>query len=224
MNKLIKRIKSLHKKSVSYFFPDRCPFCKHTIHHCDYVCDRCKKDVPVHGYFQGVNGGFKCCSPLIYQGKFKRAIIGFKFKKKTQFAPNFAQLIFRQIQESYPDYIFDMITYIPMYPKDEKKRGYNQSQLIAKELSELMKIPCVNTLSKVKRTRPQHKLSATERRHNLKGAFKIIDKNQVKGKTILIIDDIITTGSTLFECSKALEKGKPVQICCATLLTTAHLY
>ena len=94
-----------------------------------------------------------------------------------------------------------------MHKKDEQKRGYNQSQLLANELSKLMKIPCVNTLRKVKRTRPQHNLPAVQRRNNLNGAFRIIDKNIVKGKTILIIDDVISTGGSLLAMESLVEQA-----------------
>ena len=219
MNSKTELITATFEKVIFALFPNRCPYCKQIIPPYDYACDRCKKEIPVLGFFRGVKGEFQCSSPLMHCGTFRKALLGFKFKNKTQFAPDFAQLIYKQIQESYSDYIFDMITYIPMHKKDEQKRGYNQSQLLANELSKLMKIPCVNTLRKVKRTRPQHNLPAVQRRNNLNGAFRIIDKNIVKGKTILIIDDVITTGSTLFECSKTLKKGNTAQICCATLAT-----
>ena len=132
--------------------------------------------------------------------------------------------MYEQIQKSYPDYVFDYITYVPMHRKDKRSRGFNQSQLLAKELSKLMNIGCFQTLIKVRQTDPQHILEGKKRLTNLKGAFKIVDKSLIKGRKILIIDDVVTTGSTLSECSKTLDKGKPAQICCATLLSTARLY
>lgn len=224
MNSKTKSIKTTYEKIISVLFPNRCPYCKQLIKPFSHSCENCKKEIPVHGYFQGVSDGFKCCSPLIYRGRFKRAVLAFKFKNKIQYSPHFAKLIHKQIKESYEDYIFDCITYVPMYYKDEKERGYNQSQLLAKDLSELMGIPCIKTIEKTKQTDRQHNLLAAERRKNLKGAFKPVDKSFIKGKHILLIDDIVTTGTTLNECSKALEKGKPAQICCATILSTAHFY
>lgn len=224
MLNITKKITSLYKRIFPVVYPSRCPFCRRPIPCMDFACKKCKKDIPVHGYFQGVKGGLQCCSPLFYHGKFRRAILNFKFKKKIRYSSCFAMLIYTQIQKSYPDFIFDYITYVPLHINDEKKRGFNQSQLIAQDLSALMGIECIPTLKKIKQTQQQHKLSASERRKNLKGAFKVIDKETVKGKYILLIDDIITTGTTLYECSKALEKAKPIQICCATVLTTAHLY
>lgn len=209
---------------VAFFYPSRCPYCFCIIENDEYACKDCKDDMPPHGVFQGVMGGYRCCAPFVYDGKFREALLLFKFSRKKQYAKAFARVMYEQIQKSYPDYIFDYITYVPMYKKDEKKRGFNQSRLLAKELSKLMKIRCCNTLIKTKHTSPQHSLEGKERLKNLKGAFKIVDKSLVKEKHILIIDDVITTGSTLFECCKILEKGKPAQICCATLLSTARLY
>ena len=217
-------IKTAYLRLISIFFPNRCPYCNKLIEPLSHSCEYCKKDIPVHGYFRGVNGGFRCCSPLIYQGKYKRAVRAFKFKKKTHYSPHFAQLMYEQIQKTYEDYVFDCITYVPMYYKDERERGYNQSQLLAQDLSKLMKIPCVETLKKIKQTDKQHDLKSKERRQNLKGAFKPLDKSYIKGKHILLIDDIVTTSTTLRECSKTLEKAKPAQVCCATLLSTVQSY
>lgn len=215
--------KTPSNKFLSLLYPKRCPYCYSIINKEKSVCEKCEKDIYTLGVSLGVSG-YRCCSPLLYKGKFKRAVIMFKFKSKPHMSQPFSELIFEQIKRSYEDYIFDYITYVPMHRKDEKKRGYNQSQLLAKNLSQLMGIPCVDTLIKIKRTKPQHKLDAKTRRTNLKGAFKIKDKTPIKGKSILIIDDIITTGSTLSECAKTLEKEKPSHICCATLLSTANLY
>ena len=215
--------KSLHN-IVAFLYPSLCPFCLSVIDTDEYACKECKSDMPPYGVFQGVNDGYRCCSPLVYDGKFRNALILFKFKRKKQYTKAFARIMYEQVQKSYPDYVFDYITYVPMHRKDKKKRGFNQSQLLAKELSKLMNIGCFSTLVKIKQTTPQHKLEGKERRTNLRGAFKIIDKSLINGRHILIVDDVVTTGSTLYECSKTLEKGKPSQICCATLLSTAHLY
>lgn len=120
--------------------------------------------------------------------------------------------------------VFDLITFVPMHPIPLKKRGYNQSELLANELSKLMGIPCVSTLTKIKNTKPQHSLTAKKRRKNLKGAFRIVDKKNVSGRCVLIIDDVVTTGTTLGECAKTIQKGNPALICCATVLSTGDLY
>ena len=173
---------------------------------------------------QGVPGGYRCSCAHLYKGQFKNGIRSFKFKQKTQYSKQLAYFLHKSIERNFPDMVFDYITYVPMHEKSERKRGYNQCELLANDLSKLMRIPCRRTLLKTKNTTPQHKLSASKRRTNLKGAFKVIDKKMVLGKSILIIDDIVTTGSTLGECAKTLQRCKPAHICCATVFASGHLY
>lgn len=205
-----------------FFYPQRCPYCNKVVEHDEIACTTCIQSISSDGYTHGIMDGYRCTSPLKYEGKFKRAIIKYKFKGKTQYTQQFAQLIAKQIDIAYPDMKFDMITYVPMYKKDYKNRGYNQSQLLAQAVSELTKIPYVDTLIKKKQTKPQHTLPAQKRKTNLYGAFSLIDKSRVKGKTILLLDDIVTTGRTLHECAKVLQRGKPNLVCCITLLTVQN--
>ena len=105
-----------------------------------------------------------------------------------------------------------------------KKRGYNQSQLLSKALSSLLDIPYQDTLRKIKRTKKQHRLKYAERKTNLTGAFEVIDKELIKDKRILLIDDIVTSGYTLGNCAKKLSSAKPELICCATIASAQGKY
>lgn len=201
----------------SAFYPDRCPFCNKLISSKDTVCDECRRNMPKSGIHTGIPGGYRCVSPLSYTGKYKGAVLRFKFKHKLQHCDRLAEIIYDEVANSYSEIKFDCITFVPMHKKNLSKRGFNQSELLAKSLSRLMDVPCLGTLEKVKFTRPQHILSAKERKTNLKNAFSVIDKNAVSGRSILLIDDIVTTGSTMAECIRTLKKAKPMMICCATL-------
>ena len=203
--------------------PKRCPFCTKAIENDQLCCNDCIKTVPTHGIMQGVAGGYKCASVHLYKGAFKYGVLSFKFKRRTQYSKQLAYFLYKSIENNYSDMVFDYITYVPMHEKSLRKRGFNQCELLAKDLSELLKTPCCETLIKIKETTPQHNLSSRKRRTNLKGAFKVIDKKMVQGKSILIIDDIVTTGSTLGECAKMLQRCKPTHICCATVLASCRI-
>ncbi len=205
------------KSSSKVIYPDRCPFCNKLINRNDYACEKCKSDIPQDGIIQGISGGYRCVSTFVHQDKFRRALLHFKFKGKTQYSSQLAFIMFEEIKRSYPDMIFDVITYVPMHKRSEFFRGYNQCELLSKNLSNMMKIPYKPLLSKVKHTKPQHKLEAKKRKTNLKGVFRVIDKKDIKGKNILLLDDIVTTGTTLAECTKTLSKAKPQSIYCITL-------
>lgn len=98
---------------------------------------------------------------------------------------------------------------VPISKARKKERGYNQSQLIAKQVSQIINIPIMkNILEKSKDTVPQSTLNKVQRQENAKGAYKVKKDNykKIKNKNILLVDDIYTTGSTINECAKVLQE------------------
>ncbi len=94
-----------------------------------------------------------------------------------------------------------------MTKKAEKKRGYNQSQLICKQLSRLSGIPACEALIKKRDTEQQKSLGRREREENLTGCFSVIEKEKIAGKKVLLLDDVMTTGATIGEISAVLKKA-----------------
>ena len=127
---------------------------------------------------------------------------------------------FVTIKDVYRDREFDLVTCVPMHKDTLRERGYNQAELLAKECARLLGIEYADLLAKTKKNKTQHSIKAAERAKNVIGVYSPIDKNLIKGKRILIIDDIITTGSTLGECARILSKCKCGEICCCTLCTS----
>ncbi len=217
------KLKEVLKVLSTLLYPKRCPFCRKIIENNEYACKECIDNMPQFSIIRGIHGGHRCVSSLPYVDNYKKALLAFKFRDKIRYSKQFAQIMLQEVNRSYEDMVFDCVTYVPMHEKDEKKRGYNQCELLSKELSALLKTPYIGTLEKIKRTKPQHKLPVSKRLKNLKGAFRIVDKNSVKGKTVLLIDDVITTGSTLNECVKVLEKAQPQIVCCITLFSAQNM-
>ena len=99
----------------------------------------------------------------------------------------------------------ELIIPVPMFEKKQKIRGFNQSELLAEVLAERIHKQCSkNNLKRIRNTTPQNTLNAEQRKQNLQGAFAVENTEKVKGKTILLIDDIFTTGTTINECAKML--------------------
>lgn len=144
-----------------------------------------------------------CRSPLVYTGTARKLIKNYKFAGKRYLAPYFVNLMV----DTYLDnpYTCDAVCSVPISKLRMVERGFNQSEIIAKQLAKRLKLEYVDALVKVRETSDQVGLSATERTKNLAGAFKV-DKD-VKGKNILLIDDVLTTGSTASECSRVLLKA-----------------
>ncbi len=199
------------------FLPDRCIFCDTPVRPGEIYCKRCAKKLKFIRYNTYAKGGFVCISTFPYVEEYKDAVKRFKFSGRKQYAYSMARLMADTILREYKDEEFDLITFVPLHKQRFHERGYNQCKLLAKELSRILDIPWENTLVKTKHTEPQHTLKKpADREKNVKGAFKVINKKSVKNKRVLLIDDIITTGNTMGECAKTLDKCKPQVVRCAT--------
>ena len=210
-------IDKLKENVKDILFPVRCPYCEIVIHKTEYACESCKKQFPSPAIINYAVGGYKCTSPFPYDGIFKKAVKRFKFGNKGGYAKQLAFPMVQSILESYQGANFDLITCVPMHKNRLIDRGYNQAELLAKECAKIMNIPYLDTLEKFRENREQHSIKASERAKNVKGVYRIIDKELVRDKKILIIDDIITTGNTLGECAKILMKKGSKSVDCAVL-------
>ncbi|MCK9445590.1 ComF family protein [bacterium] len=114
---------------------------------------------------------------------------------------NYLQNINCQIDNSF------IIIPVPMHPKKKRRRGFNQSEEIAKIISQSTNIPLSTTLIKIKETKPQMELNRIERIENIKDCFAITNKKEIENKTILLLDDVYTTGTTIEECTKVLKEN-----------------
>lgn len=210
-------IKNTKNFILHILFPTRCPYCNSVINPEDYACEECKKKFPKTDIIKYAYGGYKCCSPFPYNDIFASAVKNFKFHNLGGNAKQLAFVMVQSIIQSYNISDFDIITCVPMHKRMIKQRGYNQAELLAKECAEILGIPFVQTLEKYKENTAQHSIKASLRADNVRGVYRLVNKNIAKGKNILIIDDIITTGHTLGECAKILTKGKCKSVNCAVL-------
>lgn len=136
----------------------------------------------------------------------KDAIHDFKYNGIYSLAPTLSEIIIKKILKEKIK--FDVITFVPIAKNRERKRGYNQSELLTKEVAKKFEKPLFDKFLKVKYTKPQVGLSGKARRENLKNSFYINQKyKDVFGKKVLLIDDVCTTGSTLNECARVLKKS-----------------
>jgi ComF family protein len=126
-------------------------------------------------------------------------------------------------QEAFEKFIEDkevLITSVPLHKNRERRRGYNQSGLLAKELAEKLKISFVSdVLIRQKQTKPQFELKKEERKQNILGAFIVNQryKSLIKSKKIILVDDIATTGATIRECAKILKQNGTGKVLGVTL-------
>ncbi len=171
-----------------------CPFCGRKVGEAG-ACLDCKEK-PL--------GAEKARSVCTHEGKAAEAVLRFK-RGARYFCRTFAYLALPVLQREFAD--ADLLTYVPMTKKAFKKRGYNQAELLCAQLARLSGKPMGEVLVKKKETEQQKSLGRREREENLTGCFGVIEKEAVKGKKILLIDDVMTTGATVGEISSVLKKA-----------------
>lgn len=185
-------------------FPRQCPFCGKLIPYRQNGCTGCEPLLPrlseKYRKLPGLDGFY---APFSYEGVAETAIRQLKFHGKTGRARTLAPFLVEALEDTE----FDWIVPIPMSPKGLRERGYNQAQQLAHFLSEAVKIPLVPALEKCRETEKQHTLHARERRKNLKGAYRVRKNFDLCGKSILLCDDVVTTGSTILEAAETLRKA-----------------
>ena len=205
---------------LDLLFPTKCVFCRQLIERNDEsICPKCKKELPYTENGGILKGNFftSCVSPLYYENSVREALLRYKFYQLTAYAAPLGKLISECVAE-YIDAQVDIISWVPLSKKRLRSRGYDQARLLAETVSEELGIPCVPVLRKKKDTAPQSRTgSAEKRKKNISGAYEVIDKNLIDGKTILLIDDIVTTGSTFAECARTLGRGGANKVYCAAV-------
>jgi len=139
-----------------------------------------------------------------YEGAWGDLVRTLKFDKETGIVRFLARRMAEVVLSNGMEDAFDVITYVPMSPKDRRARGFNQARLLARAVGRRLHRPVVRTLAKVRRTAPQGRLGARARRSNLRDAFRPV---RYGGTRVLLIDDIGTTGSTVEECARMLKRS-----------------
>lgn len=142
-------------------------------------------------------------------GPLREAIHAYKYDGIFEFENYFKPLLINRLKNNLP-HGKKIVIPIPLYYKKEMERGFNQAERLAKIIAQEFKLPLkTNIIKRTKETEAQMSLKKKERKKNIAGAFKVItkNKNQVKNKTILLVDDVATTGLTLNEAAKVLKKA-----------------
>ena len=203
-------------------FPPKCMFCRKILRGGDgAACKACEAELTGH---DGVRTGTyfsRCVIPMAYEGKVRDAIIRFKFQDQPGYATEFGRILAKCIQNEYAGQ-YDLITWIPVSGQRLKKRGYDQAMLLAMAAALELGDVAVETLRKTADNPAQSSLTdAAARKTNVQGAYTVPEPELIEGKRVLLIDDIITTGSTLDEASRTLLASGASEVLAAALAQPA---
>jgi len=150
----------------------------------------------------------KASAACRYEGSARQLILNLKYKRQMAALPLLSELMIGDLERA--DFLdrVDVIVPVPLHWRRRLWRGFNQSELLARRLGKRFSIPvCANRLRRIRPTASQTRLRRAERFENLKGAFRVEGKNGLAGKTVLLCDDVMTTGATASECSRALREA-----------------
>jgi ComF family protein len=150
---------------------------------------------------------------VVYKCIARDAILTFKFANQTLMAEPLGALLREWIEIEMREEQFDIIVPVPLHPFRFKRRGFNQSFLLAQQIVDSFSgAKIVEALIRIRPTLTQTVLSVQERKKNIHGAFRVRNPDEVKGKRVLLIDDIVTTATTVTECGRILKRSGAASI------------
>jgi ComF family protein len=204
--------------ALDLVFPPRCVHCKRMG---SLLCPRCLSSItplPEVNETAGLLAGRRATG--IHDGALKSAVLAFKYKHMPRLADVLAARLVDELRRA--NWNATVITAVPLHADRLHERGYNQSQLLALRLAESVGLPFNGDLiRRIRNTRPQVGLNQSERLENVAGAFEA-DPAAAAGQSVVVIDDVYTTGATLSACADALKRAGAAKIWALTLASAHH--
>jgi ComF family protein len=212
-------LNKIFSKILTLFFPNHCLICNKLTSN-KYFCKDCKEPEQIKVKLcPNCGSPLKHCSCKFYFYYFDKiitcfekaneaetAFYSFKFGQNLSGASYFGEIMAERVSKAFKGAKIDYITSVPMHSHQKLSRGYNQSELLARKIAKINHLKYKSLLIKPKATPIQHKTSSiAERFDNVRDTYKIKNDRIVKNKTILLVDDIMTTGATISECARQLK-------------------
>jgi len=228
----VSTISKLFKSFIDALLPQRCIVCDRLSESGSYFCKNCTgKITPIHYKFCKKCGcDERACdcnrfiyhfdgmvAPFLNSGPAKESFYSYKFNSNLSAVDYFAENMALIFKENFGDIKIDMICYVPLSKKQLKERDFDKCELLSQRVSKLLNIPMEKAILKNENILTQHNLSIDTRFENVRNAYRIV-KN-VKGKKVLLIDDIKTTGATLDACTRELKFAGAKEVYCLTALS-----
>ncbi|WP_034256664.1 ComF family protein [Adhaeribacter aquaticus] len=227
---MLSTLNNIFQDFTTLLFPEYCYACQGSlVKGEDLICTKCRLHLPytnlhrvkessqniLHHRFLGKVPVKFVLSYLYFKqsGRVQNLLHALKYKNVPAIGELLGDWYGQELKEAAYTTAFDMILPVPLHPKKQQKRGYNQSASFAKGLANALGVPCseailirtLNTSSQTNKTRP-------ERWENVSKAFKVMDAEQVKGKKVLLVDDVLTTGATLEACAVTLLEAGSAEV------------
>jgi competence protein ComFC len=224
----------------SLFYPATCVGCRENVERSEYLCPDCQRGAPrivapfctkcSEPFSGAITQTFSCancehrklhfeCAVAAYRsrGLVRKLVHDFKYGQQRHLRYPLASWLRETLEDPrLRDCHFDLIVPVPLHPARERERGFNQAALLAELLAASMKVTARPVLERTRYTTTQTAYDRAERMENLAGAFRLRKNRDVRDLRVLLIDDVLTTGSTLSECARVLRRAGAVSVHAAT--------
>ena len=204
---------------TALLFPPKCVLCGRLLEKEETdLCHCCRVDNPeccvYRRKFTFLDGW---AAIWYYEGHARESILRYKFRGARAYAKCYGRMLAMKLAQEYPDG-FDALTWIPISSRRLRERGFDQVALLAQALGEELEMQPLELLKKIRNNPPQSGISGeAERRANVLGAYRVTDPEAVRGKRILMLDDVITTGATVSEAARMLLTAGAKQVYCGAV-------
>lgn len=206
---------------IDLFLPRKCPFCQRFIYGQRLLCENCEEELPYTGDEKKqwrVKDSVECFAPLWYRGKTVEAVRRYKFRGSPHYHHCFGQLIKEVLTQEQADQ-FDLISWVPLGQKRYAQRGYNQAELLGRTIAQEFDLTPKALLYKWKENTAQSDINDDDARaDNVKEVYCLLDEvDNLENLKILLVDDVITTGSTVESCVNVLKEAGACEVVCLAL-------
>lgn len=205
------------KRILNWLFPEKCVLCRRILRRDELdLCRKCRTDSPE---FDKRRKRIKYVDEMTavwyYEGNVRQSLLRYKFRGVIAYAGAYGRLLAMRIIRDLPDGI-DVVTWVPIGPKRLRKRGYDQGKELAKQVALELELPMERLLRKPRDNKAQSGIATAEaRRANVLGVYELA--GSCKDKSILLLDDILTTGSTVSECARVMKTAGAKNVYCAAV-------
>ena len=204
---------------MELLFPPKCVLCRKLLKSGEMdLCGDCRADAPEYpGKKINIRFLDSFAAVWYYEGNVRGSILRYKFYNARSYALSYGRILGMKLLREYPEG-FDVLTWVPVSRLRKLRRGYDQVELLARAVGRELELSPIPTLQKIRNNRPQSRLKdPAARKANVLGAYRMLDGADVKGKRVLLLDDILTTGATAGECARVLLTAGASEVHCAVL-------
>ena len=207
-----------------FLFPSKCVLCKNILAKDELdLCRTCRTEISDHPKPKKQIQFLASWTVLwYYEGSVRQSLLRYKFGNKRSYATAYGRLLAMKLQKEHPDG-FDLLSWIPISSQRRLRRGYDQVELLCKAVAAELGMEVTPLLKKVRNNPPQSGITGiAQRRANVLGVYALTNPEAVRGKRVLLLDDIITTGSTASEAARVLLTGGAAEVTCAAVAAANH--